>query len=678
MPKMKRCPLVSVLLLAVLVACTPIRPETTPHPGGTVPIATPPAADATTDTYVDPEGFFQVPIPTGWTAQQGDGYVVLLSPAEAIRFYLVTVTAETAEAAVAAGWQQVDPTFDAAVTETLTPPADGGIEELAVVNYKFDEQQNTVYQAVAERYEGHYYLQLIAGDLTAIQQRQAQLNIISTGFTITALATTDLTTAEPVPIETILPQLERFIQEGLTTFGIPGAAVAIVQEGAVVYSRGFGVTEQGGTTPITPQTQMMIGSTGKSLTTLLMATLVDDGTIGWDTPVVEVLPEFAVADPQLTASITLRNLVCACTGVPRRDFELFFNANALSAEAVVSSLATFEFFTDFGEAFQYSNQLVATAGYAAAAAAGTPYGQLYAGYSDLLQKRVLTPIGMTNTTLSFDAVRQRDQYAMPHQLGFGATYGPLPLTFEEILNPVAPAGAHWSTLEDMTRYLLTELAVGVAPDGTRIVSEANLRETWKPQVPVSANADYGLGWFVSKYQGLNLIEHGGNTLGFTSSFGFFPDLNLGIVVLTNGQVTNYFNESVRARLIELLFAREPKAAAAMQFAYEQIQTQSERPATLREAVDPTAVQPYLGRYQNEALGELELRMEGTTLIADAGEFAVSLLPLAKEEDPETLQGYLVMEPPLTGLLFQLETNEAGEPTISFGQGTVAYTFVQVK
>ena len=675
MQKIKRCAPLLALLLIITLACTPIRPETTPAPSGTVPGTATTVAPGAADTYVDPEGLFQSPIPTGWTAQQERGYVVLFSPAEAIRLYLLTVQADNGEAAVAAGWQQVDPTFAETVDETLTPPAEGGVEEIVVVNYKFDEQQDQVYQAIAQRYQGRYYLLLVAGELTAIQQRQAQLNIISTGFTITALAETTLTDAEPLPVPSVMPALESFIQDGLTTFGIPGAAVAIVQQGAIVYSSGFGVTEKGGATPITPQTQMMIGSTGKSLTTMLMATLVDDGLMAWDTPVVEVLPAFVVADPQLTASITLRNLVCACTGVPRRDFELFFNADALSAEEVVASLATFEFFTDFGEAFQYSNQLVATGGYAAAAAAGTPYGQLYAGYSTLLRERVLAPIGMTNTTLSFDEVRQRGQYAMPHSLDFGTIYAPLPLAYEEILTPVAPAGAHWSTLEDMSRYLLTELAVGVAPDGTRVVSAENLQETWAPQVPVSADADYGLGWFVSDYKGLTLIDHGGNTLGFTSSFGFFPDLELGLIVLTNGQATNYFNESVRARLIELLFAQEPKAAAAMQFAYEQLQTQLERPTTLQEAVDPAAVQTHLGRYINPALGELELRMEETTLIADVGEFALPLLPLVKEENPEQLQGYLAMEPPLTGLLFQLGTDEQGAPTVAFGQGAVAYTFV---
>lgn len=72
------------------------------------------------------------------------------------------------------------------------------------------------------------------------------------------------------------------------------------------------------------------------------------------------------------------------------------------------------------------------------------------------------------------------------------------------------------------------------------------------------------------------------------------------------------------------------------------------------------------------------QLEETTLIADVGEFALPLLPLAKEADPEALQGYLAMEPPLTGLLFQLGTDEQGAPTVTFGQGTVAYTFVRTE
>ena len=545
---------------------------------------------------------------------------------------------------------------------------------MTMITYEYDEANEQFYQAVARLYDDTYYLLLIDGDITAIQQRQAQISIIDSGFTIRALADTDLSGVKPLAVRAVISDLESFINDGLTQFGIPGAAVAIVQGSEVVYSNGFGVTEQGGETPITPQTQMMIGSTGKSLSTMLMGTLVDAGEMNWDTPVIDVLPEFAVSDPGLTESFTLRNLVCACTGVPRRDFELFFNAHELSAEAIVQSLATFEFFTDFGEAFQYSNQLVATGGYAAAAADGSDFGNLFDGYRQSLQEKVLTPIGMVNTTLSFAEVRDRRRYAVPHSLGLDGTYEPLPLEFEEILVPVAPAGAHWSTLEDMTRYLLTELAVGVAPDGVRVVSEENLRETWQPQVAVSADTDYGLGWLISNYKGLQLINHGGNTLGFTSSFGFLPEVELGVVVLSNSQGANYFTESVRARLLELLFDQAPEADANMQFASEQLQRQFEDVARLQDAVDPAAVKSHLGTYNNAALGTLELRMDGDRLIADAGEFAVPLLPFEEEDDPDTLAGYLATEAPIAGLLFELTENEAGAPVVQFGQGAVAYTF----
>src|SRR5690606_24417285 len=114
-----------------------------------------------------------------------------------------------------------------------------------------------------------------------------------------------------------------------------------------------------------------------------------------------------VQSEELSESITVANLVCACTGVPRRDFELLFNANELTAEAVIDSLATFEFFTEFGEAFQYSNQLVATAGYVAATSTGE-YGNLYQAYLDLMQTRLFDPLSMSRTVISLDEIANYD------------------------------------------------------------------------------------------------------------------------------------------------------------------------------------------------------------------------------------------------------------------------------
>lgn len=630
-------------------------------------------AEADANTYEDPEGRFSVPIPTNWTVQEGDGFVTLQDPSGEILMYLSVVAAENLEMAVAEAWSQVDPDFGLEPSDVLEPPSQPGVERTVVVNYPSGER---IYQGVGQLYEGSVYLLLVDAELAAAQQRGAQINIVATGFEIAALEQTDLTGAEPRPVdEAVTAELEGFIEEALPRFGIPGAAVAVVQGGEVVYTGGFGVKGAGGDAPMTPDTPMMIGSVGKSLTTMLMATLVDEGVMDWDTPAVEVLPEFAVADPELSQSITLRNLVCACTGVPRRDLEFFFNADTLSAEGTVESLRTFEFFTGFGEAFQYSNQLVGTGGYAAAAADGADYGSLFAGYERSLRARVLDPIGMTDTTLSFEEVEAAGDAATPHSASFEDGYEPIALTLERLLLPIAPAGSHWSTADDMARYLLTELGLGVAPGGARVVSEENLRITWEPQVPVSANTDYGLGWFVEDYNGLTLINHGGNTLGFTADLAFLPERDLGVVVLTNGQGTNAFNGAVRERLFELVFDQEPRIAAQIDFIVEQTEVAlAEFEATLRE-VRPEAVEPFVGNYQNEALGEVTLALEGDTLILDAGEFASELRPVVDEAgEPD---GYIFYSAPLAGFPARLQ-REAGEPVVVLGEGAVAYTFTRLE
>ena len=631
------------------------------------------AEPAEAGTYEDPQGRFSVPIPTNWTVAEEEGFVTLTDPSGEISVYLAVLQGRNPEAVIARAWRRVDPEFSLEPTDVLSPPSEPGVERTVVTNY---DDSGRIYQGYGQLYKGAVYALLIDADLAAVQRRGAQVNIIATGFQIAALEKTDLTGAQPRPVdEAMIAELETFITDALPEFGIPGAAVAVVQGGEVVYTGGFGVREAGGDAPITPDTRMMIGSTGKSLTTMLMATLVDDGEMGWNTPVQNVLPEFEVADPKLSKTMTLRNLVCACTGVPRRDLELFFNADELNAEGVVESLRTFEFFTDFGEAFQYSNQLVGTGGYAAAAADGADYGELFAGYTKSLHERVLGPIGMANTTLSFAEVERAGDAATPHTFALDGLYTPIPLELERLLLPIAPAGAHWSTARDMARYLQTELALGVAPDGARVVSEKNLRTTWKPQVPVDAETDYGLGWFARDYNGLQLIYHGGNTLGFTSDLAFLPGENLGIVVLTNGQGTNAFNEAVRERLLELVFNQPARVGETVAFAAEQMSTGlDELDGKLRET-DGAAARPFVGRYRNEALGAVSVRLEGNKLTLDAGEFASELRPIV--DDAGKPDGYIFYEAPLAGLPVRFQ-REAGQPVVVVGEGAVAYTFTRLQ
>jgi hypothetical protein len=229
----------------------------------------------------------------------------------------------------------------------------------------------------------------------------------------------------------------------------------------------------------------------------------------------------------------------------------------------------------------------------------------------------------------------------------------------------------------MARYLQTELSGGIAPDGSRVVSAANLEETWQPQVAVDAETDYGLGWFVGEYFGQPLIFHGGNTYGFTSDFAFLPEAGVGVVVLANAQVSTLFTEGVRHRLFELLFDLPAAFDEQIKFVLGQTaQTAAQVEAQLADHADAVAVAPFLGRYTNDALGEVTLSLDGDRLIMDADEFQTELRPL-KQMFPG-FPGYLMFDPPLAGLQVDLRMLATdGEPQVVIAVGTDVYTLTLI-
>jgi len=224
---------------------------------------------------------------------------------------------------------------------------------------------------------------------------------------------------------------------------------------------------------------------------------------------------------------------------------------------------------------------------------------------------------------------------------------------------------------DMGRYLTTELDQGVAPDGTRVVSAVNLAVTWEPQVPISAEASYGLGWIIDEYKGLTVIHHDGSTLGFSSALAFLPDINTGITVLSN-QYGSLLNDALRVRLLELLFDQPKEHDALVRFSVEQTEKALvELRANLLDSVDVAVVTPFLGTYTNSALGSLTLALEGESLLADAGEFVVELVPHVGDDGE--VDAYWSIS---SGLALELELllAEDGRPTVVLGGGAAEYVF----
>jgi CubicO group peptidase (beta-lactamase class C family) len=628
------------------------------------------------DVYKDPDGLFSVPIPTNWTVEQKEGYATLSSPDNEVAVYVLVLESDDLEQAVADGWKLIDPTFDLEVDDLIDEPVTNGAERAITIIYDTGEDEERIVLGGGWLYEGLAYLEMFETTLEPFQKRANQMGIISSGYEIAALQQRDLSTVQPLPVAEVLPELEAYISEKMAQLDVVGASVAIVQaDGEVVYSKGFGVLDLRTQEPVTPETLMMIGSSGKSLTTLYMAQEVDRGTFEWDSRVVDVLPTFQVADPKVTDEITMRNLVCACSGVPRRDLEWLFNADELTAEDIVESLADFEFFTDFGEAFQYSNQMVAAGGYLAALAAGGEYGDLYAAYVEQMQDSVLDAISMPATTFDFDAALANENLATPYaQTPLDETVV-VPWEVERTLLPVAPAGALWSNVLDMGRYLVTLLNEGVAPDGQRIVSAENLAVTWQPQVDITADASYGLGWIVEDHKGVPIISHGGNTFGFTSELAFLPKHSLGISILTN-QRASALNQIVRARLVELLFREEPQIDAQLQFGLDLAEESRDKlRASVQESVDEAAVAPYLGDYAHDALGAMTLSWEDGRLTMDVGEFVIEIRSREEEDGDITYGAYTPSA--VAGMPVELQEDEQGNPVVVFGVGVLEYTYEKV-
>lgn len=465
-------------------------------------------------------------------------------------------------------------------------------------------------------------------------------------------------------------QLDAYVQFARLFEGVPGVGLAVVKNGQVVYARGYG--DRGDGRPVEAGTQFAVGSVSKPITTSMMAAIADTGPAGWNTPASAALPGFRLADPALSAQLTLRDLVCNCLGVPRRDLEIAYTTRPVTPQRLLEQVSTYPVSGVFRKTFAYSNQLVALGGYGSAGALDADPAQTYARQ---LQTRLLDPLGMGQTTLAFGALTGRGNYAQPYGLAASGERRRLPLDAERWISGVAPAGGVWSSAPDLGRFLIMQLRGGLDPEGRRVVSEASLALTHTPQVTIAENLDYGLGWFTQTYRGRRLIQHGGNTLGFTSFIGFMPDQGLAVAVVSNGEYAR-LPAAVGLRALGLLL-REPPTDVTdfVQGVLQDKQNYRDLSASLT-AIDPAAVAPFTGTFSSAELGQIQLNVDNGRLYVRSGPL-VSELKLAT--DPQSGQFFYVqVDPPLAGLplVFIQNAQTGGQPVIALPGGDTVYVFVK--
>lgn len=320
-----------------------------------------------------------------------------------------------------------------------------------------------------------------------------------------------------------LDGFDTFANLALGDWKCEGFAIAVVKDGKVILSRGYGVRDAKRNLPVTTKTLFAIGSSTKSFTVTSMGVLVDRGKLDWDKPVRDYMPDFRLWDQFATERMTPRDLVTHRSGLPRHD--LMWYHSPFSREELFSRLRYLEPNKDFRTAFQYQNLMFMTAGLLAGRVNGTSWEQL-------VHDTIFQPLGMSASNFSVTDSQKSADYSLPYDVVNDA---PREMPFRNI-DAIGPAGAINSNVEDMTKYIQMHLA-----QGKGVVSATNETQMMIPQMAISTPSTdkelgdlaYGMGFFVTTYRGHKFVHHGGNIDGFSALVAFLPQDNIGLVILSN-------------------------------------------------------------------------------------------------------------------------------------------------
>lgn len=317
-------------------------------------------------------------------------------------------------------------------------------------------------------------------------------------------------------------ELDRWFDDEMHDAGIPGAAMVVVRDGAVVDTHVYGVAEDRGR-PITSTTPFLIGSLTKSITALAVMQLVEAGRLSLDAPVGELLPDHPVAGPSAAAEITVRDLLDQTSGLSTASGVRPLSTPVSSLEQRVDDLAGATLVSPPGTQFHYSNANYLVLGRIVESVTGEPYGAY-------LKSHIFGPLGMAQATTNVDEATA-DGLTRAHRLWFGQAPSNEPLFRADMV----PAGWVAASADDMGRYLLAQL--GDVPSG---VSTASLETMHTGKAPTGLpDQRYGFGWFDGKLGDERIVSHSGSTTDMASMAVLVPSKRLGVVILMNGTSTLY-------------------------------------------------------------------------------------------------------------------------------------------
>lgn len=432
---------------------------------------------------------------------------------------------------------------------------------------------------------------------------------------------------EPQPESNTSVLSEAYVDQAaehiMAEYQIPGMAVAVVQDGNVVHMKGYGEREFGTGLSVTPTTLFKIASVSKNFTTAALARLVDEGKIAWDDPVRKHMPEFKMADSWVTEEFTIRDMLIHNSGLNLGAGDLMFwpEPNDFTRQDILHGLQFLPLTSSFRSEYAYDNLMYVLAGELTERVAGMPWEQF-------IEQQLMQPLGMDYCFAGPIPEYAQAHLAQPHAVVDGKPKV-VRRDAADTTIPSAPAGGIRCSVQSLTQWMKMQLNSGTlaADDGKiRIIEAATHKEMWSPQtiMPVSQRAKawdsthfsaYGLGWRLNDFDGYLRVHHTGSLHGMYSYLSFFPELDVGMVVLMNRASSDARDAMMYSLIKPYTGDTKTDWLAKIKQWRATISQQRERefqpPQT--NAVSETKAQPLLGTYRDPWFGMVTVSYEAGRL-----------------------------------------------------------------
>lgn len=354
---------------------------------------------------------------------------------------------------------------------------------------------------------------------------------------------------QPDPLAGIDTAFERILKDRQGA----GFAVAIIKKDKIIYAKGFGYRDYEKKLPVTPNTLFAIGSCTKAFTSSLLGLLNKENKLDYDKPARNYLPELKFFNDDLNNKVTVRDMMCHRTGLPRHDYSWYL-FNTSSRDSLLQRIQYQEPTAAIRETWQYNNFMFLTQGMIAEKLTGQ-------SWETNIKEKIFVPLGMKTSNLSIADLQKSNDAALGYTLYKDSVIKKLDYYN---INAMGPAGSINSSVNEMSNWVMTWINGGKF-NGKEVLPLAYTKEAMSSQMIMSAGlpdkeipdahiANYGFGWMIVSYRGHYRVEHGGNIDGFSASTTIFPTDSIGIVVLANqngSAIPGIVRNTIADRLLNL-------------------------------------------------------------------------------------------------------------------------------